>query len=402
MNSNNCVTCSTSITSADPFGYTASTNRFAEWATGAADPIQQSSASADPARNAANSSTLVAQSTNAALGNARQTHAAHQEVDVEGFIDTTNFLETKWVVRLDRIEVQGNLAISGTGTPYCWIGLNLGRLLYYPTVNFQKFTPYEVDACYEAEEGMATVQDHHISIAYLPTINQADLDHLLRDLNDLLSEWRLLRWNPEQRLRDFIRPRHIYVLHDPLTPENITWQDFLGSWVKLRSYTAVELMQLYDDRRIANTWQRRLMPDRSRYDWYEVPESRQELLRVHANNVRHWAEAQEVVAATSRMAWAAREPEQSAEWTKYTTCWLRHPTSLLLIPSELHEICFWIVYHVRTHPATRQFHAIWNGKRNGSWKVQGLGELHCTPHLSPNGLVAVQFCCPRVEAALGR
>ena len=62
----------------------------------------------------------------------------------------------------------------------------------------------------------------------------------------------------------------------------------------------------------------------------------------------------------------------------------------------------WIVERARTHPTTRCFHVIWIGKRDGSFKVQRLGDLHCTTNLAPNGLVAVQMGCPRVEAALGR
>ena len=137
------------------------------------------------------------------------------------------------MVRLDRLEVQGNLAEFATGTPYCWIGLNLGRLLYYPTVNFHKFTPFEVDGCYEAEDGMSTILEYHISLAYLPSINAKDLENLLRDLNALLQEWRHSRWNPQQRLDELVHLRHVYLLTAPLSPENVTWQDCLGHWVKV-------------------------------------------------------------------------------------------------------------------------------------------------------------------------
>ena len=328
---------------------------------------------------------------------------ATADVDIEGFIDVPNFLEHQWVVRLDRLEVQGNLSeFSDTGTPYCWIGLNLGRLLYYPTVNFQKFTPFEIDGCYDAEEGLSTVLEHHISLAYLPSIHEGVLEHLLRDLNARLQQWRDSRWNPQNRLDDFTHLRHINLLRAPLSPENITWQDMLGDWVTLKTLTVAEVEKLYDDRRFANTWEYKRLPGALHPEWFEIPGSRQEVMRLHATNALRWSQSESVVAATSRMPWAVKKPQQDAEWTRYTTCWLQHPTSLLRIPSELHEICFWILSCANHHPSLRSFHAIFNGKRDGSFKIQRLCDLHCTPQLSSNGLVAVQFCCPRLDAVLGR
>ena len=173
-------------------------------------------------------------------------------------------------------------------------------------------------------------------------------------------------------------------------------------WGTLKTFTVAEVEKLYDDRRFANTWEYKRLPGALHPEWFEIPGSRQEVMRLHATNALRWSQSESVVAATSRMPWAVKKPQQDAEWTRYTTCWLQHPTSLLRIPSELHEICFWILSCANHHPSLRSFHAIFNGKRDGSFKIQRLCDLHCTPQLSSNGLVAVQFCCPRLDAVLGR
>ena len=80
-------------------------------------------------------------------------------------IDVDNYADMAWAVRVDNILVIGNISTFTGGTIYTWIGLDVGPLVYYPTMNTQRFTPNFHDGCYNNLEALRTLHNHHIRLA---------------------------------------------------------------------------------------------------------------------------------------------------------------------------------------------------------------------------------------------
>ena len=115
-----------------------------------------------------------------------------------------------WTARVDRIAVIGNILTFKDGRVYTWIGLDLGPLVYYPAVNAQRFTQKFLDGCYEAHEALRALRDHHISLAYLPEIQHAQLEGVLREVSTRLRQWKEKRWNGYDKMHDFVPLRKTF------------------------------------------------------------------------------------------------------------------------------------------------------------------------------------------------
>ena len=301
----------------------------------------------------------------------------------------------RWSVRLSMLRFIGNAGVHPTGERYTYVALDLGPLYYYPSMLSQAFMRGETDDLYDDMQAMRTTAHHHISLMYLPPMSAFELQGVLASMQERLQDWLEYRFEPEERIERFVQQRHVLVRDVPFTHGEA--YEGGGTYSSLRNASPQLLRRLYFERLIADTW---TFVD-GQYVETEPVTGLPELMSISRRNRARMDEAEAIVAMTQSLPYLS-VPNPGGEWLAWMPCYLDGtPTYRLEQPSELAELIYFsMLIWSHTHPL-QIHHAIFNGLRTDSFKVQSLDELHVTPVRNAVGEVDGRFCIPRLEVALG-
>ena len=297
-------------------------------------------------------------------------------------------------MRLSSLAVVGNIGTHADGTPYTYIGLNLGPLYYYPSMLGRASIPGWEDDCIESVEAIRTVRNHHISLCYLPEVSALQLEMLLHAFNRRLADWIELRFRAEDRLERFVVYKRTCLLDVPYQL-GATGIHPIGRWVSLRRWDAAQIADAYWARRFADTW-RTVGGQLVQRD----PNALRDLLALSANNKRRYEEAVGIVQLALSLPIYNDGYSSVQEWPDWLPCFLTAPVRIHL--SNRRRWPTWYMFCFRPGAPYHPHHRFFAGERTPHFKVQSLGDLHVTPVREADGTIAVRFTCPRFEVALGQ
>ena len=208
-----------------------------------------------------------------------------------------------------------------------------------------------------------------------------------------------LRFFPNARLSEFTCHRKMLITDDPLAPR--TKIPGHGRFSHLVFESDEDLRRFHDSRRLDGSW----AWDFDARCFVENPANLQEAATMRNVNRQRLAANGDIVRQTSELSYmpfwySSHEPRP--EWLDFLPCFMEEDSPILSTPSELHELCFWVLTAASESDVLRQFHRIFRGQRDGTFKTQRLGDLHVTPLANAVGTYDTEFCCPRVDKALGR
>ena len=333
------------------------------------------------------------------FGGGSSSSAAAAAPVASAIADLADFSRFPWVVRLRDLQVIGNIGMSG-GVPYTYLALNLGKLYYYPAVLQQRYLPGWEDDLYEPHTALRTCRVHHITLAYLPAIPPHALNFVVGRLQQRVEEWVQLRWFPNARLTEFTTClRRMLVLDEPLPP--FARIPGSGHYSHLLFFSDDTLRALHQNRRLHGSW----AWDVVAHCFVENPVNLWDAFALRNTNRQRHADNAEVVRMTSElpyMPYRLRSSGPRPEWLDFMPCFMYPDSPNLSTPSELHELCYWLLKAASGYDELQQFYRIFRGARDGVFKTQRLDDLHVTAIANAVGTYDTEFCCPRVDKALGR
>ena len=134
----------------------------------------------------------------------------------------------------------------------------------------------------------------------------------------------------------------------------------------------------------------------------ERPDALRELLSIAQRNRGIWAEATGICNASACLPYFLTDWHTGGQWVDWIHGFFAPDDAYVLQrPSECPKLAYWIISAAQELISLRPFRPYFQRRRNGSFKVQRLEELHCTPVWDAASQIQVRTTCPRMEQTLG-